>query len=199
MNFMLAVPTRGLVSHHTVTALNNELRGQTIHFEQDQLSVARCRNTIVKKFLKTPSEWLVMVDDDVVPPVGFLGTLLADHEADVRGWPYPTWNEPYGFHLAAYNFDVHPNNGFRPVELSQGWNGVDIVGTGCIAIHRHVLESMPNPFLTFRFEDNYSEDVVFAKDLWNDRRFVAAYTDGRICDHVRSLGLALPYMAQQKP
>jgi hypothetical protein len=203
---MLAVPTRGRVSHHTVSALILELNRialddpDAIEFQEDQLSVARCRNRIVRKFLAGKKEWLVMVDDDVVPPLGFLDHLVADGPPyGVRGWPYPTWNSAYGFHLAVYNFEGPPYNsfgepiGFKPAALEVGWTRVHFVGTGCIAIHRDVLLDQEEPF---RLRGDWSEDAVFACDQWEEEMPTGCFTDGRIADHVRTLALGYPLNQQ---
>src|SRR3990167_5748742 len=77
-DILLAVPTRGLVDYQTVERLNL-IRDNTpglapIMFEQGVMGAGEVRQRIIARFLNSKNaRVLVMVDDDVMPPVNLLG------------------------------------------------------------------------------------------------------------------------------
>ena len=127
------------------------------------------RNTIVQKFLATDCDYLMMIDDDIVPPANILN--LADFNVDIitplmfvkqKGMLIPlflTRNKDGIYDAADYLNKV-------------GLQEVDATGTGCIIIKREVLENIKHPF-----ENVYDEDGI--KTLGNDFYF---------CQRAKKLG-----------
>jgi hypothetical protein len=192
---LLTVPTRGQIAWQTVTRLE-EIRDETpglapILYEPGNLSVAQTRNQIVRKFMDTDKELLVMVDDDVVPPPHLLERCFADMGGHAMvGVPYPLWRQDQGLFLSV--FERGPD-GLRLAELREGLNTVDALGTGCVAVTRDALARMGrNPF---RFDNSpelegVSEDFIFCADLQREGFTIGCFWDGWYADHVRAVGLA---------
>ena len=167
----LAVPTRGSVNANHVFRMMELLR---LHpdlplpgYTPGHLSVANGRNTIVQHFLtKTTADVLVMVDDDVVPPVRLLE--LADSDYDITGIPYLYWHQDLNIPVPAV-FKINDKGNLRPLDKPFGRTGIvecDAMGTGVIAIKRHVFEhpDMKAPF-AIHYDDNgvmvSTDDIAF--------------------------------------
>ncbi len=193
-HIMLAVPTRGQIAWQTVTQLEairdaNPSLGPIL-YEPGNLSVAAVRNQIVRKFMETDKEVLVMVDDDVVPPPHLLDITRFLPEYGMVGVPYPLWRSDQGLFLSAYR--MH-DDGLRVAELEDGMNDVDALATGCCAIHRSTLELFGrNPFRFDNSEalESTSEDFIFCTDLRDRGLKIGCWWDGWYADHIRAVGLA---------
>ena len=183
---LLAVPTRGTVWFETA----NALAPYGPQYVREKLSVASGRNRIVREFLKTEAEILVMCDDDVIPPPDFVENLVGC-PYDVIGAPVPIAKMPA--HEVFLNvFQVTETGAIRTIEVPPtGHVPVDAVGSGLIAIHRRVLE---HPDLTHPFEQQLDDDGVIL--VGQDLRFCqrvkdAGFTVGvcmeAMCDHFISL------------
>lgn len=186
---LIAVPTTGYI-HRELAALLINLTHTAgtrvgIHFEEAQL-VDNARNLIVRRFLATDYEWLLMIDSDNVPPPNVLDLLKHGKKivgaacfSSQRNIPYPLIIKKRG---AAYGvkWDIGP--------LTE----VDATGAACILIHREVLERMRPPWFEFGRNEQgiitYSEDFVFyrrAKEMG-----YKVYVDPRIqCKHYKTVDL----------
>lgn len=193
-NTMIAVPTRGSVRHETVVRLNELREGHDdlppIKYVQGALSVAQTRNKIVAAFMESSKQFLLMVDDDVVPPWNVLSLFDQPVEMGVVALPYVMWTPEAGPHLSVYN-DI--GEGIQPRGLENGLNMVDVAGTGCMAFSRHVFERMhfPHPFRFSRLpsEAAFSEDILFCRDVRSVGMDVMAWWDGSYADHAKLIGL----------
>jgi hypothetical protein len=194
------VPTRGYVWHETASRLGphgpNYLRCTT--------GVADARTLIVRSFLENPAkpEVLVMVDDDVIPPVNFMD--IAGHvltgRADVCAAVVHVQLDGAVFLPNVFQRDDTLPRGYK---LStdflryEGLQDVDAVGTGLIAIHRNVLTDrrMKDAFKA-DFTSGAGEDVLFCRRALKARFTVKADFD-IWCDHrvdSSAVGLANAYM-----
>ena len=120
--------------------------------------ISNNRNRIVKDFLETDFDYLFMIDDDNPPvPQDNIFNLL-DFNKDVIGAVVPG-RDLYGIHFHAYLFDENKKGAVKfkqlPQEMKGGLQKVDAIGTGCIAIKRHVLENIKKPF-----EDMFDDDGI---------------------------------------
>ena len=97
-------------------------------------------------FLGSDTEWLMWLDDDTVPPRGFLSHLMNLGREFVAGLyflPTPPHNpvaymrRPDGFYNAVYNY---PKGALLQV---------DSVGMGCTLIHRSVFEKIVDSYDVF--------------------------------------------------
>lgn len=162
-----------------------------ILYQEGNLSVALTRNKIVKKFLETSCDVLVMVDDDTVPSPHVLESLIPIQEGfGMVGLPYPTVNgNKLGF--TAYRA-IEGGMEFLPT-LENGWNECDALGTGCVAIPREVFVNLgKDPFWIEEDPDAdiTSDDFLFCKDLRAAGYKIGCWWDGWYADHIRAVGLA---------
>lgn len=110
--------------------------------------LSKQRNRLVKQFLETKSDWLLMMDSDEQLPVSSFDKLIeAAHEKERpvvaglvfasfdTGFPYPK-PVPTIFQDAPEGF--LPLNNYDKDSLFQ----IDAAGTGCLLIHRSVLEAI---------------------------------------------------------
>jgi hypothetical protein len=150
------------------------------------------RNKIVKNFLQDEdNEYLLMIDNDVVPPKDVLQ--MVDYDEKVvsatvtikkRKIPQPVIvrkkeDEFHRLTLNEYYEDVHDN----------GLVEVDAVGTGCVLIHRSVLEEMNPPWFQFIYNEDgtlkLGEDFYFGEKC-PEPMFVSS---DHVCKHYRKTDL----------
>jgi hypothetical protein len=160
---LVAVPTRGQLSWATVTRLQ-EIRDNNpglppVMFVPGHLSVASTRNAIVREFLAGDWEALVMVDDDVVPASNLLGLCDSLDVWDVVAMPTFIWRPDLAPTPCVAAF------GLSGLIASGGVREAQQVGTGCVAVHRRVLEALPESPFMVGFEDgrDVSDDIMFCR------------------------------------
>jgi len=135
------VPTRGQVRVNLIVRLDEIKEANPalppIRYEVGT-DIISGRNGIVHRFLADPlARVLVMIDDDVEPHINLLDGLALLDEHGVVGFPYPLHAGP--------SFKALPDGGYE-------W-----VGTGCIAVHRDVLEALGG--CPFRYAGASHHDV----------------------------------------
>jgi hypothetical protein len=151
------------------------------------------RNKIVKRFLQTDDDYLMMIDDDVVPL--FNPALFVFADKDVIGFPAKVRQGDRQLNWVAYilNPDRHE---YAPVDFSKVEQDiellkVDAVGTGCILIHRRVLENIKAPFHIHFDEDGIltmGTDFAFCERA-KEAGFEIFTTPRRVCEHFKELGM----------
>lgn len=150
------------------------------------------RNMIVKRFLKTDCNWLLMIDDDVVP---FHNPLeLVALNMDVVGMPALVRASGQTMVWTAYV--PHSDGvGYSALDLDSFDDMFDllevaIVGTGCILIKREVLEAIKAPFHSEFDEDGiqtYGTDFAFCRRA-TKAGFKVHTTIHRRCEHFKKIG-----------
>jgi len=151
------------------------------------------RNKITKRFLKTDCDFLLMIDDDVVPLHNPCELVRAN--MDVIGSPAQVASPG---HLMVWTAYVpHPEGkGYQAIDLDNfddmfDMLEVSIVGTGCILIKRKVLESLKAPFHCEYDEDGiirYGTDFAFCRKA-TKAGFKVYTTMHRRCEHYKKVGL----------
>lgn len=131
-------------------------------------TIAAKRNAIVRGFLKSPAEWLLWLDSDMVPPPDVIQRLVA-RNLDVVSALMFRRVAPYGivgrYMGGAQIVGLDPAEPLIPAED---------LGTGCLLVRRRVFEAVGDPW----FESNdqgIAEDTNFTHkahragfDLWID-------------------------------
>jgi len=162
-------------------------------FQPFSSPIDHARNDIVRRFLDTDCTHLMMIDDDIVPPLEALERLLF-HDQDIIGAICPligpdkhgglrvSWNA-YGKDKGIYD-DIED-------DCDAGLLPVDAVGTGCIMIKRHVFEDGKLLFKTV-FDDTgikwQGEDINFCEEAKNLGAHV--FADFKLkCKHIKSCNL----------
>ena len=124
------------------------------------------RNMIVRDFLKTDADYLIMLDDDNPPNQDFFE--MIDLDKDVIGVPTPGKGDA-GVHWMVYDFKKgYPKKVLLeafPFEKRKGIQKVGAISTGCVIIARRVLEALKRPFEDIFGDDGvilHSDDIGFA-------------------------------------
>jgi len=156
------------------------------------------RNKIVKRFLATDNDYLMMCDDDVVPLFNPADFVFANK--DVIGFPAKVRQGDRQLNWVAYIKRPHTHNNmldhyapvdFTKVDQSIELLSVDAVGTGCILIHRRVLENIKAPF-HIRFDEDgiltMGTDFAFCLRA-KEAGFEIFTTPRRVCEHFKELGM----------
>ena len=137
------------------------------------------RNQVTKRFLASNGDFMMMVDNDVVPLQNPLDLVLMD--MDIVVFPTPMWAPGRaGDYPIQMNVELmeHPEGTEENYVLTYTEPLLEIVagGTGCILIARRVLE---HPDLRPAFMDMYDEDGIrtVTEDITFSRRArVAGFT-----------------------
>lgn len=125
--------------------------------------VDAARNTAVERMLESGAEWLLQIDNDVVPPLNCLAVLEQIGDRKVFGLPCAMAHVPGDAFFAVgtrrgESYELHRT-------IAPGWSEVDMVGTGCFFVHRDVLRAISAPwFECVRVNGIYSrEDTGFCE------------------------------------
>lgn len=154
------------------------------------------RNRMVRNFLEDPdNDWLLMVDNDVVPPKDILK--MVEHDEPVvsgvvtikKGTvPQPVVLKEYGDQYR----QVGVNEYMDEKDDSEGVIEVDGVGTGCLLIRRDVLEDIKPPW--FKFEHDEYGGLQLGEDFYFSRRVKQAgysmyVSTEHVCSHFKTVDL----------
>lgn len=102
------------------------------------------RNSACEDALRLGFQWLMFIDDDVIPPPDVFAR-LAGHNKDIVSGLYLRRQEP----ICPVAQTINPDGSTQWVTT---WDPpeciaeVDLVGAGCLLIHRRVLEGMAKPW-----------------------------------------------------
>lgn len=151
------------------------------------------RNAIVKRFLSTDADFLMMQDNDIIPLHNPAELVWADR--DVIGCPAKVRQRNNQINWVAYVEDK-TREGYCAVDMAYVPSDadllpVDVVGTGLILIKRKVLETVKSPFTVEN--DEYGclvvgTDFAFCKRA-KEAGFEIFTTPHRTCEHIKEVGL----------
>ena len=157
------------------------------------------RNNIVKRFLATNCDFLMMQDDDIIPWHNPAELVLADK--DVIGCPAKVRQDDQRINWVAFVEDK-ARNGYFAIDMASAPTGadlvaVDIVGTGLICIKRKVLEAINEAYPgvgAFTVENDQDGVCTWGTDFAFCRRARALGFDvytapHRVCEHMKEVGL----------
>lgn len=125
------------------------------------VSLGAARDTVVARFLETEAEYLWFVDTDIVFDSSALDRLL-EHGAPIVSGNYSLALESpvnYKWRAQPCAFRIDGSD-MLPFDEYKGLMSVDVVGAGCLLVHRNVFLSMNDWFAEIPPE---GEDVVFCK------------------------------------
>ena len=116
--------------------------------------ITEARNTIHQQFVRDcETDWLVMLDSDVLPPPDFVERLMKHNKPVATGW-YKKKGEPYL--PCVYDFAEEDGKGIawwkERQEAGTGLEQVDGIGAGCILMRRDAATALG--------ERPYSPNVV---------------------------------------
>lgn len=148
------------------------------------------RGMIVKRVLQEKCEYLFLLDDDTIPPLGAIDMLLADDKPVVGAWVRQRMSNYYPMIMREEKED---NSGLvgliDPPPDTNGLIASHGIHMACTLIKREVLEAIaeknkgePNPWFGSQ-ASVFGEDVIFCRrareagfDVWCDPTIK--------CDHI---------------
>jgi hypothetical protein len=153
--------------------------------------VAAARNEAAEQMLKMGVEWLLQIDNDTVPPLNILGMLENIGDRKIVGCP-----TPMEYELGKTVFNVGHRVEGRTVELYKsipdGWSKAELVGSGCLLVHRDVFLSLSDPWFEHRevtkLRAHANEDFYFC-DKARARGFDVWINSNFICKHYHTVEL----------
>ena len=150
------------------------------------------RNTLVKDFLSTDCEYILWIDDDVVPPSNLLDrwteTLSTLQNIDILGAVcYSVGNDkgqykPYPITLK------RALDGRYKVHYGKGIEEVDATGGGCLMVHRKVYEALGKRPYQFKYNEDGIMNLTCDFHIWEKAKelgFKLFIDFDSKCDHQR--------------
>lgn len=159
--------------------------------------ISNNRNKIVQSFLQSDCDYLLMIDNDIVPPLDIIN--LADFQKDVIS---PVCFM-YQKHLIVPLILRRAKDGqYSPLDYKghEGLVEVDAVGTGCIFISRRVLEKIRAPFLNEYDLDGIKKiglDLAFCRKAKAEGFKIFCHLD-YVCEHWVTMDLKNIYVSLEK-
>ena len=118
------------------------------------------RNIAAKAFLESGCEWLVMVDNDMAPPVDLLDMLdRADDRMDIVAPKFYSLGDA-GLFVCWRSLDGKMYPAVTKVSPRDEWIELSAVGSGLMYIRRRVFERVQEPFFRFRYDENGEQTVT---------------------------------------
>lgn len=179
----------GLLNSLLATLHDNQQQGRTVALDITCAirPVSAARNHAVAKFLQSPCQWLVQIDNDQFPRFRILDLIKA---AEAEGKFIVAAPTPIMKDLGAWNAADETEVWYH--QLPRGWFEPRLIGAGFLATHRAALAKLPQPFFDGQYEDFYFCKKAQAAGLkvWADSRFV--------CSHMKTVDL-LDLMTPRNP
>ncbi len=193
MSILIAIPNMGDIKTELAQFLMDvDKRDDVEVYFSKQRPVDANRNKIANYFLnETDHDWLLMIDDDIIPPDNVLDIIEEFPDKDIlspvifslkNGIPYPVASEmkdsPNGERLMMSTGD--------DTDILE----LDGVGTGCIFIKREVFGDMEKPYFRFRFNEegelDSGEDLMFCLDA-QDAGHQTWMAMDYVCGHIQNV------------
>jgi GT2 family glycosyltransferase len=164
-----------------------ERRPMATNFIEGVHPVEKARNQAVTEFLKSPCQWLLMLDNDVLPPKRFLH-LFSQAETEgvfVFGLPTPMLGEAGLVWNVANKSDEQGSANFYNT-LPSGWNRCDLLGGAFLAVRRPVFETLKGEW--FDRMGSSGEDFSFCKRA-QAAGFRPWFNGDHQCDHLHNMSM----------
>lgn len=152
------------------------------------------RNLACEATLQEGSTWLLFLDDDVVAPPDVFRR-LASHGKDIVSAVYYRRAEPI---VPVMMRNAGPTGAAWVTEwVANSLIEVDLVGAGCLLIHRRVLERMKKPWFEWELgrplpvqvpgappPRQMSEDFAFCRNAKEQYGFSIHVDTSLLCEHI---------------
>lgn len=177
LKIYLAVPHTGNINPNLVgfivrtlgDAITNQKFDLTIDLHYG-MPVDSCRNDIVKQFLESSADFLLMIDSDIVPPDGTLDVLLSRSKNIICAICFSMMPLDDEHQNAEKDLSAPYPVIMKRAKDEKGWNvnrdikfpimEVDATGASCLLIHRSVLESIGTNWFRLGYNERGIVDVV---------------------------------------
>lgn len=187
MQVSIFIPTRGFIYAETIQRLN--LDGLTYSIMTGGVAWSNTLNRCVEAFMDQDADVFVCVDDDTIPPEGFLNGLIEGIEEGYSIVGAPTLiAKPGGIFMPN---TYYLKDGEYEHAFGKGIQEVDAVGSACLAVSGEVLRKIKAPFLESFHKNGTIDlggDLRFCKRAKSQGFKVAANFD-ILCEHYRHIHL----------
>lgn len=159
-----------------------------------KVPVDAARNIAVKQALDMGVDWLLQIDNDVVPRHNILAVLQDIGNRKIVGMPCPM--EYRNGAPPCWCVAERRDNDFFELKafIPQGWSQVQLVGSGCILVHRDVFLSLDDPWFEcpreyiIRQRQHAIEDFTFCEKA-SAKGFSIWTHSGFACRHYHTVDL----------
>lgn len=156
------------------------------------------RNMMILNFLASDCDWLLSVDDDVLPPVNILD-MITDERPICAAYchairPKHTPNEGVDVRINAVALQRTDDKDSVSYQKFPAYKNqiteVPIFGTGCFVARKDVFSEIPKPW--FRFDYDYNGCLLRGEDVFFCEKAAEygykLYMDGNfVCDHLKEV------------
>lgn len=202
----VAIPTTGTIVDSQAYLLREieELYRDKIEFVYPANCVRRvfhdfARNKLTEDFLASDCDILWFLDSDITPPKQVLDLItLHGHKWKLAGLTYPVFMRPPGSDIlevvyTAYKKNPETGNLGLCAVPKEGIFELDGLATGCLFIHREVLEKLERPYFEFKYHE-VDREIKEGEDLGFCRKVSALgykfFTDfSMTCRHQKAVDL----------
>ena len=152
--------------------------------------LSKQRNRLVKQFLETNSDWLLMIDSDEQLPIAAFDKLIESaHDKErpiIAGLVFASFEIGQAYPKPVPTIFQDAPEGFLPLNNydKDSLFEVDAAGTGCLLVHRSVLEAMQASA-----DPHQGKDWCWFWDGPIDGIWIGE--DLQFCRRVRSLGFPI--------
>lgn len=185
----IGIPSReGKINSYLVNFLiQNKYYNYELFINQTQ-PVDYNRNVIVEEFLKGDSEWLFMVDDDMIPPNDLFDLVYVAEKMKIK------IISP--INLIRQNNRIRDNIFYwkKGKKEHENYNilKVDSCGCGCVFIHRNVFKDLEKPYFKFLLDKGgklmTSENIYFTEQCRKNGIYCFVNTL-YVTNHLKTIGL----------
>jgi len=128
------------------------------------------RNKLAEDFLASDCDILWFLDSDITPPKHVLDLITVHgHKWKLAGLTYPVFMKPPGSDILEVVYTAYKKNpstgnlGLCGVP-KEGEDFLDGLATGCLFIHREVLEKLERPYFEFKYQE-IDREIKEGEDL----------------------------------
>ncbi len=218
---VIGIPTTGTIStKFWMSQLRLDTPKGWMVLPTEGMLTATARNQIAKATLESPAEWLFFMDSDMAFPERTLVRLLQDRQ-NIVGGTYCLRAARDGLNdIVAYDYRgfINGHHEYAPVNTDVlnyllrnkapldgkphiiprdggELRPVDGIGTGCLLIHRRVLEKVGKPWFEYD-SGGGSEDLDFCRKA-KAAGFKIYLDMGVQCLHYRPMGVSYLHLLSQ--
>jgi GT2 family glycosyltransferase len=191
----VAIPNNGFISNqldNCLTFWSHDPRWLVKYYKPEGLyPVDSARNQCVKAFLEGYFDYLLFIDNDIIPPISVLETLLS-HDKDICGAIcFSTKIDDNGIN-APFPVAVRKDKeGLYKHYIGEGLDWVDATGSSCILIKRKVMEAIEHPYY-FSYHKNgitsAGEDFNFCEQA-KQKGFEVWVNFNLVCGHFKNMDI----------
>lgn len=163
MKVLIAIPSRGLIGCEVVYALCKlAAQGFQVIISQSSYGVEAARRKLLKEFLDSGADYLLFLDDDIVPPADIVSS-LARYRRDFVSAEYPIWDYGEVFSSASRKKEKSPSYQRVGLDELDGLQEVDACGLGACLISKALArKAFSKDCFSIEYDD--SGEVIKGED-----------------------------------